>query len=75
MLLGNRQEHRIGERLALFVLRPVAYMCPTLITIPIETVARAMVANLWNKPGTAVEILENSAIHRLGGEVFKEQFG
>jgi len=74
-LIGNRQETRIGERVALFVLRPVSYMFPTFITIPIETVARAMIANLWNKPGTAVEILENSAVHHLGGEVFKEQFG
>lgn len=74
-MISNRQEHRLGERLALFLLRPISYMWPTFITAPVSTVVRAMIVNLWNKPGTAVEILENPAVHRLGEEIFKEKFG
>lgn len=57
------------------MLRPIMVIWPTFISINVQTVGRAMIVNLWNKPGTAVEVLENSALHRLGGRIFKEKFG
>lgn len=74
MIFEHRDHNSIGEWLALILLRPVSFIFPTWITVPVETLAKAMVANVWNKPGTAVEFVENNALHRLG-QAFEEQFG
>uniref|UniRef100_A0A914DTX6 Protein HTATIP2 n=1 Tax=Acrobeloides nanus TaxID=290746 RepID=A0A914DTX6_9BILA len=73
MLLSEREESRIGERIGKFLLTPIFMLCPTWISAPIETVAKAMLANLWNKPKAenGVEIVNNAEIHKLGGDYEK----
>ncbi|XP_062437647.1 oxidoreductase HTATIP2 [Rhea pennata] len=66
VLLCARQESRPAEWIAQKFLRLVARVCPTAYSVPVETVARAMVASVL-KPGEGkVEVLENKAIHELG---------
>ncbi|XP_015272029.1 PREDICTED: oxidoreductase HTATIP2-like [Gekko japonicus] len=68
VLLCDRRESRPGEWVTRKVLGAVAYVCPTLYSVPTVTVARAMVNNVV-MPGPdnrKVEILENADIHALG---------
>ena len=53
------------------VLKPFNFLCPTLLSVPVESVAKAMIVNLWNKPETSVEFIGNADIHRLSGECDK----
>ncbi|KAJ8299262.1 hypothetical protein KUTeg_023322 [Tegillarca granosa] len=59
------------DRLSIFrpgvVLKPVAYLFPTAITTPVETVARAMINNAVTQSGKTTEVYENRAIHYLSG--------
>uniref|UniRef100_A0A914DT94 Protein HTATIP2 n=1 Tax=Acrobeloides nanus TaxID=290746 RepID=A0A914DT94_9BILA len=73
MLLSEREESRIGERIGIFLLKPIYTLCPTWMSVPVETVAKAMLANLWNKPKAenGVEIVNNAEIHKLGGDYEK----
>lgn len=48
------------------VLGAVAWLFPTAYSVPVETVARAMVASVLQPGGGKVEVLENKAIHQLG---------
>ncbi|XP_039206326.1 oxidoreductase HTATIP2-like [Crotalus tigris] len=68
LLLCDRQESRPGEWMARKVLGVVALFFPTYMSIPVTTVARAMVniAMTPAKDGQKVEMLENAAIHALG---------
>lgn len=68
VLLCDRQESRPSEWMIRKVLGVVAHAFPTAYSIPVVTVARAMVNNVV-MPGSndqKVEILENAAIHALG---------
>ena len=47
-------------------LRPVIWMFPTFMTIPVETVAKAMLNKTLMPATDKVEILENDAIHHAG---------
>ena len=40
MLLGERDERRMGELLAKTLLKPVVWACPTWVTCPADTVAK-----------------------------------
>ncbi|OXB84196.1 UNVERIFIED_CONTAM: hypothetical protein H355_007079 [Colinus virginianus] len=51
------------------ILRPAARFFPTAFSVPVETVARAMVASVLQPSGEKVEVLENKAIHQLGKAV------
>ena len=66
MLLCDRQESRPGEAVARVLLKPVSYLFPTAITIPVEVLSRAMINNVIS-PGEPVETYENKAIHQLSG--------
>lgn len=48
------------------VLGAVAWLFPTAYSVPVETVARAMVASVLQPGKGKVEVLENKAIHQLG---------
>lgn len=74
LLLSDREERRIGEKIFIAATKPINYFCPTLMSVPVETVGRAMIANLWNKPEKPIEALDNAAIHKIGGEEFKKLF-
>jgi len=65
MLLCDRQERRFGEKVANFALQPVFWACPTKFSVPTNTVAKAMIADLWRKTSNKVDIIENAAIHQL----------
>uniref|UniRef100_U3J8V0 Protein HTATIP2 n=1 Tax=Anas platyrhynchos platyrhynchos TaxID=8840 RepID=U3J8V0_ANAPP len=66
VLLCARQEFRPLEWLTQHVLGAVAWFFPTAYSVPVQTVARAMVASVLQPGGGKVEVLENKAIHQLG---------
>ncbi|NWZ21992.1 HTAI2 Oxidoreductase, partial [Asarcornis scutulata] len=66
VLLCARQEFRPLEWLTQHVLGAVAWLFPTAYSVPVETVARAIVASVLHPGGGKVEVLENKAIHQLG---------
>uniref|UniRef100_A0A8C3TU32 Protein HTATIP2 n=1 Tax=Catharus ustulatus TaxID=91951 RepID=A0A8C3TU32_CATUS len=69
VLLCKRQESRPMEWIAQQFLGAVARVFPTAYSVPVETVARAMVA-CGLQPGEGkVKVLENGAIHELGKAV------
>uniref|UniRef100_A0A4W5MBG4 Protein HTATIP2 n=1 Tax=Hucho hucho TaxID=62062 RepID=A0A4W5MBG4_9TELE len=65
VLMVDRQESRPSEWFARKVLGPISSMFPTAMSIPIQSVTRAMVANTLIPAGEKVEILENKAIYDL----------
>ncbi|NXK20446.1 HTAI2 Oxidoreductase, partial [Arenaria interpres] len=66
MLLCKRQESRPLEWMARQFLGVVSWFFPTACSVPVETVARAMVASVLQPGKGKVEVLENVAIHTLG---------
>ncbi|NWX74305.1 HTAI2 Oxidoreductase, partial [Alca torda] len=66
VLLCKRQESRPAEWMAQQFLGVVARVFPTAYSVPVETVARAMVASVLQPGKGKVEVLENGAIHELG---------
>nr|XP_020635041.1 oxidoreductase HTATIP2 isoform X2 [Pogona vitticeps] len=69
VLLCDRREFRPAEWISRKILGVVALVSPTAMSVPTVTVARAMVNNVVMpaKEGQKVEVLENAAIHALGG--------
>ncbi|XP_014669419.1 PREDICTED: oxidoreductase HTATIP2-like isoform X2 [Priapulus caudatus] len=65
VLLVDREERRAGEGVFRFMLKPVAWMFPTLITTPIEMVAVAMINNVQSPSNQSEELLCNKEIHNL----------
>lgn len=71
MLVTERTERRVGESIALTLTKPFQYLTPTLITTPIEILAKSLLsATLYTdvdpkskKPN--VEIIDNSRIFEL----------
>ncbi|XP_077375541.1 oxidoreductase HTATIP2 isoform X2 [Festucalex cinctus] len=66
VLLVDRQESRPGEWLARQFFSAVSAVFSTSMSIPIQTVAKAMVSNTVLQPEHKFEILENKAISTLG---------
>lgn len=66
MLLCARQECRPTEWIMQKVLRFSSLFFPTAYSVPVEMVARAMVASVLQPSGEKVEVLENKAIHQRG---------
>lgn len=57
----------MGEKIITAVLKPVTYLFPTLMSVPVRTVAKAMINNV-TKPvdGTHIrELYENKEIHQI----------
>ncbi|XP_009643679.1 oxidoreductase HTATIP2, partial [Egretta garzetta] len=69
VLLCKRQESRPMEWMAQQFLGVVSWVFPTAYSVPVETVARAMVASVLQPGEGKVEVLENGAIHKLGKAV------
>lgn len=69
VLLCRRQESRPMEWIAQQFLGAVARLFPTAYSVPVETVARAMVACALQPGEGKVKVLENRAIHELGKAV------
>ncbi|CAD5124528.1 DgyrCDS12806 [Dimorphilus gyrociliatus] len=68
MLLGKRDEARMGERVAKFLLKPIVALSPTALSVPMEDVAKAMLNNSKKSINESVEILDNVACHNLSKE-------
>ncbi|NXP21006.1 HTAI2 Oxidoreductase, partial [Scytalopus superciliaris] len=66
VLLCKRQESRPMEWITQQFLGVVAQVFPTAYSVPVETVARAMVASVLQPGKEKVDVLENRAIHELG---------
>lgn len=66
MLLGKRQERRIGECVMKVLLKPVTALSPTSLSVPTELVAKAMLNFSLKKIEKPVEIIDNVACHNLG---------
>ncbi|XP_027758739.1 oxidoreductase HTATIP2 [Empidonax traillii] len=69
VLLCKRQESRPMEWVTRQFLGAVARVFPTAYSVPVETVARAMVACVLQPGEEKVKVLENKAIHELGKAV------
>lgn len=63
MLLSKREEFRPGEIAFKVLLKPITWAFPTFISIPVLTMARAMVNKTVTPATDKFEILENKAIH------------
>uniref|UniRef100_A0A8B9IX79 Protein HTATIP2 n=2 Tax=Amazona TaxID=12929 RepID=A0A8B9IX79_9PSIT len=72
VLLCKRQESRPMEWIAQQFLGVVAWVFPTAYSIPVEMVARAMVASVLQPGKGKVEVLENGDIHKLGKAVSQQ---
>jgi len=66
LILAERDECRFNETAARVLLKPVICLKPTLLSVPVNTVAKAMITDLWRTPAKKVEIIENAAIHAMG---------
>jgi oxidoreductase len=63
-LIAKREESRIIEAAFSIFMAPIIYFFPTVISVPVETVARAMLKNAAKPISDPVkEIFENKAIH------------
>lgn len=65
----DRPELRIGEKVAHCVLYPITKMFPTAMSVPIQTVAKAMTVVATTETqdeGKVAKIFDNAAIHVLG---------
>ncbi|KFO72378.1 Oxidoreductase HTATIP2, partial [Cuculus canorus] len=66
VLLCKRQESQPVEWVAQQFLSVVERVFPTAYSVPVEMVARAMVASVLHPGEGKVEVLENGTIHELG---------
>jgi len=65
LILIDRQETRFVESASRILLKPIMWAKPTWLSIPVNTLAKAMIADLWRKPASRVEIFENGPIHEM----------
>lgn len=64
VLMCDRGEKRVVERMSRFFLTPLAVLAPTVMTIPTTTLGKAMVLNsVFGGTEGGVETVENAAIH------------
>ncbi|RUS75802.1 hypothetical protein EGW08_016429 [Elysia chlorotica] len=69
-LLCKREEFRLGERILYVLLAPVFYLFPTSLSIPVESVARAMVNHVvapLGGSGPQTSIYFNKETHEASG--------
>ena len=65
MLLADRTETRVLEKISIALTKPFQYLAPTLITTPIEILAKSMIRNTIYDSGEKVEIILNNNIFEL----------
>ena len=70
MLLAKREKRRIVEEVASFISKPFQYFAPTMMTTPLDILAKAMIRNtLYSAdaaPASTTEIVSNERIFELG---------
>ena len=71
MLMCDREESRPVETVAQFVLKPVAKICPTLVTTPTTSLGKAMVNCVVTPSEEKIELYDLKGIMRLAGEYNK----
>jgi len=47
---------------------PIRFLKPTWLSVPYQSLAQAMIANLWRNPNSNFEAIENADIHKLAAE-------
>jgi hypothetical protein len=62
LLVTNRTESRFGEKIAIALTKPFQYFTPTLLTTPIETLAKSMIVNTVFQTPDKVDIVDNNTI-------------
>ncbi len=71
----GRKESRLGEKVLLGIMKPIIAISPTSLSVPVESVAKSMIINLFTreegKEGT--EIIENAKLHEMA-KTFDGQF-
>lgn len=67
LLLAEREETRIGEKIGFILAKPFQYLAPTLLTTPIETLAKSIIANTIFKKAEdkKIQIIDNTEIFNL----------
>uniref|UniRef100_A0A915IF84 Protein HTATIP2 n=1 Tax=Romanomermis culicivorax TaxID=13658 RepID=A0A915IF84_ROMCU len=71
LLLANRQENRLLERAAIFILTPITKLAPTVVSVPTSSVAKAMIfraaecAKAILTAANKAEIIDNKTIHQM----------
>ncbi|KAM4018425.1 oxidoreductase HTATIP2 isoform 2-T2 [Anomaloglossus baeobatrachus] len=65
-LMCDREEYRPTEWMTRKMMTPMAYFFPTVLTVPITTLVKAMLNNAVLQSDKKVDLLENKAIHALG---------
>jgi len=67
VLMVDREESRAGERLLRFLIKPVAFAAPQLITTPIETLANSLIARAIysQESDKQIELLDNRQIFAM----------
>ncbi|BFZ04208.1 hypothetical protein BsWGS_07247 [Bradybaena similaris] len=69
LLVSKRDDTRTSEAIAKAVLAPVIYLFPTLLSVPVETVAKAMVIDAVKQASpSGLDIYDNKQIHKLAKE-------
>ncbi len=65
----DREENRVGERIIRFLSTPFMYLAPTLITTPIDTLAKSLIASTIFAKQTndenTVNLIDNKQIFAL----------
>lgn len=69
LVVSKRDDTRRTEAIVKAVLAPVIYLFPTLMSVPVETVARAMVNDAVKQASpSGLDIYDNKQIHKLAKE-------
>ncbi len=73
LLLTDRSETRIAEKTLIVLTKPFQYLTPTLLSTPIETLAKSMIANTIFKGENEKSVIDNNKIFELA-KLFDENF-
>ena len=65
MLMCKREESRPMESIARFFVKPIQWISPTLMTTPVEILAKAMINNTLLPTKPQNEVIENVKIFQL----------
>ncbi len=72
----DREEKRTGEQIARFFFKPFQYLCPTLLTTPIDILANSLIAKtiFSEEAPKKIEIVDNNEIFAAADYYSKSNF-
>lgn len=75
LLLSKRNNDRLVEWIAAFLLKPIIWAYPTYITIPTTKVAKAIIFNMCADPiGRRTDYLPNAKLHHISDNFYDKMF-